>query len=68
MKTLLQHPGHVYSRNALMDQAYDQKVIISDRTIDSHLRRIRSKFKALGAEPIETVHSVGYKLNDCNYN
>lgn len=68
MKTLLQRPGHVYSRNALMDQAYDQTVIVSDRTIDSHLRRIRSKFKALGAEPIETVHSVGYKLNNCDQN
>jgi two-component system, OmpR family, response regulator len=65
VKTLLQHPGHVYSRNALMDQAYEQTVIVSDRTIDSHLRRIRNKFKAVKANPIETVHGVGYKLNDC---
>jgi len=65
MKTLLQRPGHVYSRDALMDQAYEQTIIVSDRTIDSHLRRIRSKFKVLEAEPIDTVHSVGYKLNDC---
>lgn len=65
MKILLQHPGHVYSRNRLMDQAYGDNVIVSDRTIDSHLRRIRSKFKALGATPIETVHSIGYKLNQC---
>jgi len=66
VKTLLQRPGHVYSRDALMDQAYGQTVIVSDRTIDSHLRRIRRKFKALEAQPIETVHGVGYKLNACD--
>jgi len=66
VKALLQRPGIVHSRNALMEQAYDQTIIVSDRTIDSHLRRIRSKFKTLGAKPIETVHGVGYRLNTCN--
>jgi len=65
LKTLLQTPGRVYSRNALMDQAYKGNVVVSDRTIDSHLRKIRNKFKILGATPIETVHSIGYKLNQC---
>jgi two-component system OmpR family response regulator len=50
-----------------MDQAYESPIIVSDRTIDSHLRRIRSKFKAVGGDPIETVHGVGYKLNQCDH-
>ena len=63
--TLLGHPGKVYSRNELMDGAYDPGVVVSDRTIDSHVRKARRKFKDAGANPIETVRGVGYKLGDC---
>lgn len=65
LRTLLGHPHKVYSRNELMDKAYGIETHLSDRTIDSHLRRIRKKFLAVGAEPIETVHGVGYKLGSC---
>ncbi len=59
---LLRHPGKVFSRDELMQTAYNFHNVVSDRTIDSHMRRLRAKLKDLGAEPIETVHGVGYKL------
>jgi two-component system, OmpR family, response regulator len=65
VRTLLGFPGKVYSRNELMDGAYDRGTIVSDRTIDSHVRRVRRKFEAVGKSPIETVHGLGYKLGDC---
>lgn len=65
VQTLLKFPGRVCTRNALMDGAYPNNIAVSDRTIDSHLRRIRSKFKAVNASPVETIHGVGYKLNSC---
>ena len=45
-----------------MAQAYDASRYVSDRTIDSHVRRVRRKFADLAAHPIETVHGIGYKL------
>jgi two-component system OmpR family response regulator len=48
-----------------MDGAYELHRIVSDRTIDSHVRRVRAKFARLNAEPIETVHGIGYKLGSC---
>jgi two-component system OmpR family response regulator len=65
LRTLLGRPGKVYSRDELMDRAYDDSTIVADRTIDSHVRRVRSKLKALGADPIETVHGAGYRLGPC---
>jgi two-component system OmpR family response regulator len=65
LRTLLRRPGHVSTREALMNEAYELHKIVSDRTIDSHVRRVRAKFAALGADPIETVHGVGYKLWPC---
>ncbi len=65
LRTLIAHPGKVYTRDALMDGSYDLNKVVSDRTIDSHVRRVRAKFKALGADPIETVHGLGYKLSTC---
>ena len=65
LRTLLERPGKVCTRDHLMDQAYELHKIVSDRTIDSHVRRVRSKFTALGADPIETVHGIGYKLGPC---
>ncbi|MES2985242.1 MAG: response regulator transcription factor [Pseudomonadota bacterium] len=65
LATLLNHPDKVYSRDALMDGAY-QNITVSDRTIDSHIRRIRQKFADAGAESIiETMHGIGYKLGPC---
>ena len=65
LQTLLGYPGKVYSRDELMDGAYREHNIVTDRTIDSHVRRVRRKFSELGADPIETVHGVGYKIADC---
>lgn len=66
LRTLIARPGKVCRREHLMDHAYELHKIVSDRTIDSHVRRVRAKFAALGAEPIETVHGIGYKLGPCD--
>ncbi len=63
--TMAKRPGHVFSRELLMDGSYSHNISVSDRTIDSHLRRIRNKFKGAGGEPIDTVHGVGYRINIC---
>jgi len=65
LRTLIARPGRVYSRDSLMDGAYAIDKTVSDRTIDSHVRRVRAKFAAVGAAPIETVHGLGYKLSAC---
>ena len=65
LRTLLERPGKVCTRDHLMNQAYELHKVVSDRTIDSHVRRVRSKFAAIGADPIETVHGIGYKLGPC---
>lgn len=65
VRTMMGFPGKVYSRNELMDGAYDHGTVVSDRTIDSHVRRVRRKFEDVGKSPIETVHGMGYKLGKC---
>jgi len=65
LRTLMGHPGKVFSRDALMDGAYSYDNIVTDRTIDSHVRRVRSKLAQQGGEAIETVHGVGYRLGTC---
>ena len=62
LSALLAHPGRVYSRDDLMDRVYADGCIVADRTIDSHIKRIRKKFEAEGWNPIETVHGLGYRL------
>ena len=63
---LAQRPGVVKSRNALMDAAYDDQVYVDDRTIDSHIKRLRKKFKAIDDdfEMIETLYGVGYRFKE----
>jgi two-component system OmpR family response regulator len=65
LRTLLGYPGKVYSRDELMDGAYREHTVVTDRTIDSHVRRVRAKFAGCGADPIQTVHGVGYRIADC---
>ena len=65
LRTLMRHPGKVFNRDQLMDGGYQDYRVVSDRTIDSHVRRVRAKFKALGADPIETLHGIGYRLGPC---
>lgn len=61
---LAERPDKVFSREELMQKAYDN-IVVSDRTIDSHIRRVRAKIVAAGGEAIETVHGLGYKLGNC---
>jgi len=64
LQALALRPGVVKSRNALMDAAYDDQVYVDDRTIDSHIKRLRKKFKAVDDEfeMIETLYGVGYRF------
>ena len=66
LQSLAQRPGVVRSRNALMDAAYDDQVYVDDRTIDSHIKRLRKKFKVVDDdfEMIETLYGVGYRFKE----
>jgi len=64
LQTLLATPGRVYSRAELVDRAYGHEHVITERTVDSHVRRIRQKLAALGADPVETVYGLGYRLRE----
>jgi two-component system response regulator ChvI len=66
LQALAQRPGVVKSRNALMDAAYDDQVYVDDRTIDSHIKRLRKKFKVVEPEfeMIETLYGVGYRFRE----
>ena len=62
LETLLRRPGQAFTRDHLVDRVWGVGHHITDRTIDSHIRRIRNKFNRLGADPIETVYGLGYRL------
>ncbi len=66
VKALAMRPGHVKSRDVLMDAAYGEHIYVDDRTIDSHIKRIRKKFKAIDADfgQIETLYGVGYRYKE----
>ncbi|MCL2714703.1 MAG: response regulator transcription factor [Alphaproteobacteria bacterium] len=66
LQALATRPGVVKSRNALMDAAYDDQVYVDDRTIDSHIKRLRKKFKVVDNEfeMIETLYGVGYRFKE----
>lgn len=66
LHSLAQRPGVVKSRDALMDAAYDEQVYVDDRTIDSHIKRLRKKFKVVDNEfeMIETLYGVGYRFKE----
>lgn len=66
LQALAQRPGFVKSRDNLMDAAYDDQVYVDDRTIDSHIKRLRKKFKAAddSFDAIETLYGVGYRYRD----
>jgi len=63
LRTLVSRPEKVHSRDALMQSAYDVRRVVSHRTIDSHIRRLREKLQAVGAPGIRTVHGVGFTLH-----
>ncbi len=66
LKALAQRPGHVKSRDQLMDAAYGEHIYVDDRTIDSHIKRLRKKFKDADDNfaQIETLYGVGYRYRD----
>jgi len=61
LAALVERPGVVLSRAQLMARAYPYDNLVTERTIDTHVKRIRAKFRAVGEDPIATVHGVGYK-------
>ena len=66
LQALAQRPGFVKSRDNLMDAAYDDQVYVDDRTIDSHIKRMRKKFREIDPEfdAIETLYGVGYRYRE----
>ena len=66
LHALAQRPGFVKSRDQLMDAAYDDQVYVDDRTIDSHIKRIRKKFRQVDDtfNSIETLYGVGYRYKE----
>ena len=66
LQALAQRPGYVKSRDSLMDAAYDDQVYVDDRTIDSHIKRLRKKFKEVddAFDAIETLYGVGYRYRE----
>jgi two-component system OmpR family response regulator len=66
LRTLLARPGFVFTRELILDAAYEGNIHVADRTIDSHIRNIRAKMATAGSDSvIETVHGVGFKLGRC---
>ncbi len=66
LEALAQRPGVVKSRNQLMDVAYQDDIYVDDRTIDSHIKRVRRKFRQVDPEfdAIETLYGAGYRFSD----
>ncbi len=66
VKALASRPGHVKNRDQLMDAAYGESIYVDDRTIDSHIKRLRKKFKEIDNDfnQIETLYGVGYRYKE----
>ena len=66
LKSLATRPGHVKNRDQLMDAAYGDSVYVDDRTIDSHIKRIRRKFRVVDSafNEIETLYGIGYRYRE----
>ena len=66
LQALAQRPGHVKNRDQLMDAAYSENVYVDDRTVDSHIKRLRRKFRQHddNFEMIETLYGVGYRYSE----
>ena len=66
LKTLLDHPGRIYGRDELMDRVWRDALDTSDRTVDTHIKTLRSKLKAIDetSDPIVTHRGMGYSVSD----
>lgn len=65
LHSLAERPGYVKSRNQLMDSAYEDDIYVDERTIDSHIKRLRKKFRRIDEnfDAVETLYGVGYRYN-----
>lgn len=70
LKSLATRPGHVKNRDQLIDAAYGEHIYVDDRTIDSHVKRLRKKFRGIDSEfsEIETLYGVGYRYQESTEN
>jgi two-component system response regulator ChvI len=66
LESLATRPGHVKSRDQLMDAAYGDNIYVDDRTIDSHIKRLRKKFREVDNtfDFIETLYGIGYRYKE----
>ncbi len=64
LEVFARRPGRVFTRDELVERAYPGPHHVSDRTLDSHIRRIRQKLRDAGVDPIHTVHGLGFRLED----
>ncbi|MDG2296453.1 MAG: response regulator transcription factor [Paracoccaceae bacterium] len=66
LQALAQRPGFVKTRDQLMDVAYDEQIYVDDRTIDSHIKRLRKKMRSVNNSfsAIETLYGIGYRYNE----
>lgn len=62
LRTLFAHPGRVFSRSRLIDSLYEDYRVVSDRTVDSHVKNLRRKLLDAGIDPIASVYGVGYRF------
>jgi len=67
LKLLVDHPGHIFSRQQIMEKIYHEERFVSDRTVDSHIKKLRRKIETVDPETtlIQSVYSVGYKFEIC---
>ena len=65
IELLVRYPARVFTRDVLIDRIYDGEHVVTDRSIDAYVKRLRKKFAEIheGINPVETVHGLGYKLN-----
>jgi len=64
VEVFVRRPGRVFTRDELVERAYPGPHHVSDRTLDSHVRRIRQKLREAGLDPIATVHGLGFRLEE----
>lgn len=66
VKSLALRPGHVRNRDQLIDMAYGENIYVDDRTVDSHIKRVRKKFKKIDEDfdRIETLYGIGYRYRE----
>jgi two-component system response regulator BaeR len=65
LRLLLQHPRQIFSRDQIIDRIYDDRRVVSDRTVDSHIKKLRKKLQSLNAEHdyIHSVYGAGYRFH-----